>query len=511
MPTSLLESPSVSVKPRVEHAPPAVGTLGPFAAELMAKAGKPLDDWQADALNVMCSITPERTWACVEYVEMCPRQNGKGAILEARVLLGFLGLKEKLILWSAHEYKAALEAFERIRELFFSLGRKINDYLVEIPSTEGVIPIKIITAHGKEGFRRLDNNQRIKFIARSKGSGRSMSGDLVIIDEAYAYTAEQQEAQTPVILARPNPQIIYTSSPPLSGETGDALYALRERAESKDSTLGYRDWGIGGSLEELEKIDLDDERLHAAANPGVHVGRLTLGKIKVVKQSMRASRGRGFARECLGVWPRRKKGVGTLDLVKWAKLGDPDSRRQGDVALAIDIAPDRSYAAIGLYGLRGDGLGHLKIVDYRPGVAWLVPRLKELCTALNPLVVVVGRLTAKSIDTELKEAKFAPPADPNEPTRGCLWVVSYTEMTAATGRLIDKVTEGTFRHTQQEPLDDAAQIAKTRTSGESVTWVKKSEDGDVTPLTVGGLAMWGFEDVGPRVVLSEYDVLDSIG
>jgi hypothetical protein len=58
-----------------------------------------------------------------------------------------------------------------------------------------------------------------------------MSGDLVIIDEAYAYTIEQQEAQTPVILARPNPQIIYTSSPPLSGETGDALYALRDRAE----------------------------------------------------------------------------------------------------------------------------------------------------------------------------------------------------------------------------------------------------------------------------------------
>jgi macrodomain Ter protein organizer (MatP/YcbG family) len=82
---------------------------------------------------------------------------------------------------------------------------------------------------------------------------------------------------------------------------------------------------------------------------------LTFAKIKVVKQAMRASRGRGFARECLGVWPRRKKGVGNLDLAKWAKLGDPSSRRHGDVALAIDIAPDRSYAAIALYGLRADG------------------------------------------------------------------------------------------------------------------------------------------------------------
>jgi hypothetical protein len=488
-----------------------VTSLGDFGAELMTKAGKPLDAWQADALNVMCSVGPMGTWACVEYVEMCPRQNGKGGILEARVLLGFLSLKEKLILWSAHEYKAALEAFERIRELLFALGCKINDYLVEVPSDDGVIPIKINTAHGKEGFRRLDTNQRIKFIARSKGSGRSMSGDLVIIDEAYAYTVEQQEAQTPVILARPNPQIIYTSSPPLSGETGDALYSLRERAEEKDPTLGYRDWGIGGTLEELEKIDLDDQALWAAANPGVHVGRLTFAKIKVVKQAMRASRGRGFARECLGVWPRRKKGVGILDLVKWGKLGDPDSRRQGDVALAIDIAPDRSYAAIGLYALRADGLGHMRVIDYRPGTAWLVPRLVELRLALSPLVIVAGKATAKSMNTELEAAEFLPPDNLTEPPRGCLWVVSYLEMTAATGRLIDKVNEGTFRHCDQDILTDAATIAKTRTSGDTVTWVRKSDDGDVTPLTVGGLAMWGFEDVGPRVVLSEYDLLDSIG
>jgi hypothetical protein len=476
----------------------------------MARAGKPLDGWQADGVDILCSFTSDLKWAAVEYCEMCPRQNGKGVILEARVLLGFLLLGERLILWSAHEYRTALEAFNRIQDLLFALGNKINDYLVEVPSDEGVIPIKIITTNGKEGFRRLDTGQRIKFVARTKGSGRGLSGDLVIIDEAYAYTAEQQEAQTPVILARPNPQIVYTSSPPLSGDTGDVLYALRDRAEAKDPTLGYRDWGLGGSLEELEKVDLDNQKLWTAVNPGTHNGRLTVAKIKVVQRSMRASRGRGFGRECLGIWPRRKKGVGVLDLVKWGKLGDPDSRRHGDVALAIDIAPDRSYAAIGLYGLRADGLGHLRVVDYRPGTDWLVPRLTELAKALSPLVIVAGTSTAKSMNTELTAAKFERPEDPREPHRGCLWVVSYLEMSAATGRLIDAVNQGTFRHLEQDVLDDAAKIAKTRTNGESVTWTKKAEDGDVIPLSAAGLAMWGFEDVGPKI-LADYDLLDSIG
>lgn len=478
----------------------------------MRRAGKPLDPWQADSVEILCSFTSDLKWACVEYCEMVPRQNGKGAILEARVLLGFLALNEKLILWSAHEYKTALEAFNRLQELFFALGTKINDFLVEIPSDDGPIPIKIITSHGKEGFRRLDTNQRIKFVARTKGSGRGMTGDLVIIDEAYAYTAEQQEAQTPVILARPNPQIVYASTPPLTGDTGEVLYALQERAEIGDETLGYRDWGLAGTLEELDLIDLDNRDLWDRVNPSVSVGRLTMAKIAVAKRSMRTSRGRGFARECLGVWPRKRKGVGSLDLKKWEAIGDVDSRRHGDVALAFDIAPDRSHAAIGLYGLRADGLGHMQVLDYRPGTAWLIPRLTELRLLLDPLVVVAGALSVKSMNTELLNSGVTAPENVTAPHRGCLWVMSFTEMSAATSRLIDTVNQGTARHQHQDALTDSVRVAKTRQSGDGVTWTKRISEleGDITPLVTVTQAEWGFEDIGPRV-LADYEVLDSIG
>lgn len=512
MATLLAERPSTSRRPRVEITPEgSVGTLGPLAGDIMARAGKPMDQWQQDALDILCGFRADRQWACTEYCELCPRQNGKGGILEARVLLGFLALGEKLIMWSAHEYKTALEAYLRVRDLLFALGEKVNEFLVRIPSDDGIIPIKILSTHGQEGFERLDTHARIKFIARSKGSGRGFSGDLNIIDETYAYTPEQQEALMPTILARPNPQIIYASSPPLTGETGDVLYALRERAESGDRTdaLGYRDWGIGGFLDELEKININDRALRHSANPALGT-RLTEARMAVVQNSMRTSRGIGFARECLGVWPRRRKGVGIIDATQWARLADPKTKRVGDVALSIDIAPDRTYAAIGLYGLNAEGLGHMQVLDYRPGTEWLIARLVELKLALDPLVIVVGRGTAASMKTSLDDIGLRKPKDVDEPHRGCLWVTTALDMSAATGRTLDVVRQAAARHKGQDELDDAVRVAKTQQTADTIAWSRRGKEGDVTPLVTVSLALWGFETVGPKV-LADYNLVDSIG
>jgi phage terminase large subunit-like protein len=158
-----------------------------------------------------------RPTRCFEYCELVARQNGKGAILEARALAGFLLLGEALIMWSAHEYKTAMESFRRMRSLLRRLGTPISDTLILLPADllGHDVYVKVSNTNGDEGFERLDNEQRIKFVARSKGSGRGFTGDCVIIDEAFAYTQEQHEALAPTMSAMPNPQIIYTSSPPL--------------------------------------------------------------------------------------------------------------------------------------------------------------------------------------------------------------------------------------------------------------------------------------------------------
>ena len=296
--TSLLESPpSVAARPRVDVHPPYEVTLGPVAVDLARRGGLVLDRWQADALDVMCAIRPDGKWACFEYGEIVSRQNGKGAILEARALAGLFLFGEELIMWSAHEYKTAMEGFRRVLAVLRRLGTRLSDTLYDVDG----VPVKVINTNGEESLERLDTGQRLRFIARSKGSGRGFSGDVNIIDEAFALTREQQEALMPTMSARPNPQIIYTSSPPLTGDTGDVLYALRQRADAGgDDSLGWRDWGLAGDLDDLAAVDLDDERLWYQANPALG-GRLT---VEYVRRERRSMSDVGFARERLGIWPR---------------------------------------------------------------------------------------------------------------------------------------------------------------------------------------------------------------
>ena len=93
-PTSEPESPRK--RPRVELAPPSEYTLGPEALKLAKRAGLIADPWQVDSVNLMMSVRADGKWACFEFAEWVPRQNGKGAIAEIRVLAGCLLLEEEM-------------------------------------------------------------------------------------------------------------------------------------------------------------------------------------------------------------------------------------------------------------------------------------------------------------------------------------------------------------------------------------------------------------------------------
>lgn len=512
---SRLASPLVvPTRPRVEVAPSYVDTFGPEACALMARAGKPLDPWQIDGVHLILAVKEDGLWACFEYVEMCSRQNGKGAILEARALAGFLLLNEQLIMWSAHQYKTAKDAFRRMRRLFRALGTPLGDNLIVIDG----IQIKIHNTHGEEGFERLDTEARIKFIARSKDSGRGMTGDLNIIDEAYDYTVDQQEALGPTLLAVPNPQFLYTSSPPLSAATGEILYGLRERAENIlrtgiEEALGYRDWGLDGDLDNLGAVDLDDHALWAASNPALCSSRLTIGKIGKLKEMFR-NNPRGFGRECLGLWPRRRYGKSVIDMARWngpllderVKAGLNATPMVGRVAIAIDLSPDRAKATVGAAGRRTDGLLAVERIEGGTGTRWLLPFMRQLLAAQKPLALVVDpRSAAGSLLTDLQALV--------EDADTVLMEISSREYAQACGGFMDLLEAEQLRHIGQKVLTTAVEGAATRTLGDAWAWDRRSQDVDITPLVAVTLALAGFrahendEDnaVEPWIHIGDFD------
>lgn len=498
---ALLTSPPDSLlgarTPRVEHRPGTeVGTHGDLAADLMQMAKKPLEPWQRESVDLLMSYRADGRWACRNYCEWVARQNGKGGIGEARTLAGFFVLGEELITWTAHEYKTAHEAFRRIKKLITKLGTPISDQLVDM----GDFKVKISNGN-EEGFERLDTGARIIFIARSKSSGRGFTGDLIVIDEAFAFTPDQQDALAPTLVAVPNAQVLYLSSPPLSGDTGEVMYGLRDRAdEGRSDRLGYRDWGLAADLDDRDTINLDDPELWASTNPALGNGRVTLESIGNLREEMRSNRARGFAREVLGMWPRRREQGGVIDMTAWGGMKVKGALRSGDAALAVDIAPNRDFASIAMFTRTEDGAPFVRLVAYKRGTDWLVPELVRWRDQLDPVGIAVGRGTGASIATDLEKVGITVPDADSEPKRGDLCVMNSVDMSAATGQFIDAVKQGSFQWVDDEDAEDgisghlldAVRGAQTRVGTDSIVWSRKDAKADISPLVAVCGARWLF-------------------
>lgn len=447
-------------EPRIYTGPEYESTPGKEAIELAAMAGLHLMPWQKFTLNHSLgenSYNGTKRWAAFEVGLVVPRQNGKGSVLEARELFGlFLEPREKLILHSAHEFKTASEAFLRIKTLIDS-----SDWLSRRVA-------RMRTSHGEEGIELMDGS-RLRFVARSTGSGRGFTGDLLILDEAYNLGADQMAALLPTLSARPNPQVWYTSSAGMI--TSDQLRAVRIRGRRGDSDrLAYFEWSCP------EGCDLDDPANWAQANPTMGY-RIDLDFIAAEHKALPDD---VFARERLGIWAEDNRQT-VIDMNMWAACGDPESRPGTKVAFAIDAKPDSSAAAIASAGRRDDGRLHTKVVDHLPGMGWVVERIAELNQRYRPVAVLLDPSSpAGSLIADLAEVGIEP------------ILVNAREMGQACGAFHNDVVNDQLRHTDQETLNTALRQATTRTLGDAWAWDRRHGRGDICPLVATTLATHGF-------------------
>ena len=474
-------------RPRVCTHPAFTRSLGAEAVDLAALAGLYFEPWQARCLHIMLAVRADGKWQCFECGCIVSRQNGKGSILEARALAGLYLFDEPLIMWSAHEYKTAMEGFRRVRALVDNtdeLRRKVR---------------RIVNANGEEAIE-LMSGQRLRFVARSKGSGRGFSASTNIIDEAYALTGDQQAALLPTLSAQPNPQVIYTSSPPLDGVSALPLFRLRDRGESgEDPALAWLDWGVELDPDDPEsRAVLADPATWARTNPA-YPGRISRETIEREFRSMGLA---DFARERCGVWPKRAGEGGIFDGPTWGALGDEAWRLGEFVAFGVDVTPDRSRACIvacSMHGLSAHGVprvpaGHVvEVVDYRPGTAWVVDRLVQLKERWNPVAFGLdARGPAVSLLLDLEAAGIKRP-DPEWIRRGDLAIPTSQEVASACGRFHDAVVQATIRHRSQPPLNVAVLGAATRPLGDAYAWARRAASVDISPLCAATVALWAFE------------------
>jgi Phage Terminase len=441
---------------------PARKTLGPAVARVAKALGTPLMPWQRQVADVALEIDPRTgRLAYREVVVTTPRQSGK-TTLELGVLV------HRCRTWPAS--RALYSAQSRLH------ARKKWEYehvrtLLASPFA-GEFAVRY--QRGDEAIR-WDNESLHGITAPGETAGHSEVLDLAVVDEAWALEdARLEQGLSPTMVTRPQPQlwVVSTAGTYRSGYLRGKVEQGRARvAAGRRGPVAYFEWAA------REGADPADPRTWRSCMPAL--GR-TVREATIAAEFERLDLA-DFCRAYLNWWPGTVPADWlVISEAAWRALADPRSEAVDPVAFAADVTPERSHAAVAVAGGRLDGLGHGEVVDHRPGIGWVVPRLVELAGRWQPCAVVVDPTgPAGSLIAPLEAAG--------------LEVVKPTarEAAHAAGDLFDAVTEATMRYVPRPALDAAVAGARQRPLGDGFAWARKGLGVDICPLVALTLARWG--------------------
>lgn len=420
-------------------------------------------------------------------------------------------------------HNTSQEHFRRVRatvENYDALRRRLKGKPIMSHGDEAIELLPVPTLIFGSGSRRIRRKvgSRLRFLARSRGSGRGFTSDCLIYDEAMILSAEQIGASLPTMAAVPNPQVWYMGSAGMPDS--DQLGAVRRRIVRNSRTLFGAEWSArlhtpacprderrGRAANDYvvdctEHDDRDDPATWARVNPAYGI-RLREEFIANELDSMPPVE---FNRERLGVgqWPSEEEAWGVISEDAWSALAIADAGgTTPPIAFAVDASED-GEATIGAAWAHRDGKIVIEVPRgcSRPGTSWLVPRLKELVREWKPAVVVVPKNgPAAGLGDDIEAAfpgRVLRPGSADE-AAAFAW---FTQQVKAPGHPLAH-----FGKVKAGRLWKAVGSAETRVVGDGgKTWRRRDSDTDITPVTTVTLASWGLNKNRRG-----YDPLRSIG
>ena len=479
---------SLVTEPAYRSVPAYSRTLGPEVADLARLAGFGPDPEQELALDAIFAIDERGRSMAFEAAVIACRQNLKTGVFKQAALGWLFVTDQRLIVWSAHEFGTTQEAFRDLDALITGsdvLRRRVKH---------------IYRGNGDESIELVDD-RRLIFKARTKGGGRGLSGDKVILDEAFALKAMHMGALLPTLSARPDPQVLYGSSAGLPESA--VLRGVRDRGRAgRDARLAYLEWCSRPPAEVCEagvkcthKLDnlgcgCDDPANWQHANPQLG-GRIT---IETIAAERRALPPEEFGRERMGWWDDPSEDLHPFPVDDWGERVDTVTGRPEGPALGVAVTKDR-MSAIGAAGRADDRL-HIDVLDHRAGTGHLVDRLVELYDEIGACALVLdptgpagyleAGLTAKD---ETGPAKFSTKPGPGERR---LVIITAREYAQAYGALVDDVVNDRLRHRNRDELNVAVGGVRTRLLADAYAPSRKDSLVNIAPLEAVTLARHGF-------------------
>ena len=489
--------------PRICSIPPYAVTVGAEVVDLARIIRMPLDPWQELVVNAGLGVDEHGEWTAPEVGLVTPRQQGKTIIAEI-VCLHAMYMRHVKIVYTAHLMATSRRLRERIQLIIETnpdFQREVKQ--IRTANEEQSIVLKppdtLIMGSDTKFVRRVTESPRMDFVARTSSSARGWTDyDLLVFDEAFALDVSHIDALMPIMFARSHWQIWYLS---MAGMVKSAaLRQVRQRGIEGDEGLAYLEWSVD---EHRYRSDPEtvarDPAAHAQSNPalGRRIKHLT------IVRAQRSMNPRGFAREVLGVWDD-EYGEPILDLERLIGLSEPMPILATVTVMSFDCSPGLTSGAIAVAGYRADGIPHLEItgrdgvLDHRPGVEWMVGRIRELDTECHPVGWVMdGASPSKALLTDLARAGI-------EPVR-----LMGRDLAQALGVLLAAVADpegNKLRISPQQDVYDAVRVAKKRDVVDDWVLSRKASEADITCITAPAMALHGLAVHGVAL----YDVLESV-
>lgn len=338
----------------------------------------------------------------------------------------------------------------------------------QVPLIEGSAIYKavkqIYRANGSEAviFR---NGSRIDPLPNTPSAGHGRTLDLGIIDEARFDVDDTREAALlPAMITRPEAQLLVIST---AGDQRSVYYRRKveegRAAVERGDTSGtaFFEWSAGD-----DDVDIDDPAVWRRIIPAIGY---TIDEETIRQRRATMPEGE-FRREHLCQWTTVDESILPAHLV--ARVLDEATAPTGVLTFGIDVAMDRSYAAIAV----ADETGNVELIEHREGVSWVVDRALQLWRQYRGALVIDGYSPANSVVDRLES--------------GGIPVTRYTvrDMTAACGVFYDDILDQNIRLRPHPSLEAAIASVRRKHVGSGWLWSRTTDAADLSPIFAATLA-----------------------
>ena len=437
---------------------PLLPSYGDAVARVAEALGTPLLPWQRQVNDVISEVNEDGTgWKYPVAVVTVPRQAGKTTWLGALFQHRAMQFPRSRHWYTAQTGMAGRDAFLEWQERW---SATFGDRAY------------IRFSQGAETMEWRPNGSMLRVFAPIPRSLHGRQGDTIALDECWWFTPDAGEAllqaAVPTQATRPWRQLLLVSTAGADDSVWWRGWIEKGRKAVGDPSakLAYFEWAAE------DGADLTDP----AVWPTYHPAHGSLISDDAMHAALEQLGTEGFARAFGNRWPPAE--------ISW-RAGWPLCLSLDDlmdenatVTFAVDATPDHRSASIVASGLTRLGRVAVEVIDHRPGVDWIVPRLADLGKRHRAEVVIQRTGPLGYLIPEAKKA-------------GVRVIPATSEQYGdAVARFKTLVTEGRLAHVGDTRLGAAVDAAVTMRRGDRDIWARRDVTADICPLVAATFAVW---------------------